>query len=152
MNKAPGKCERVSGMICSFLDGELGHSDRLLVVRHCGRCPACDRELSSLRAVKRGLTDLGAAVPDDLLLHRLRDRLADDRKRNLRQVVAVGTVAAVAATAAALIVTSLLAPTSAPPQPANEYAQMESSSDQVYVAGMDNYALPNHAAPVSHRR
>jgi hypothetical protein len=101
--------------------------------------------------VKQGVAGLRQAPTDELLLHRLRGGLAEDRRRSVRQVVAVGTLAAVVATSLALFVASLLA--SPPSQPAvSDYAQVESSADEAYVAGMDSYALPSRAATVSLRR
>ena len=144
---APGNCSRVSSLVGAFLDGELSHTDRLLVVRHCDTCPRCGRELEAARTVKIGLNAMPEVETDELVLHRLRSRVAHERHKSWRQVATVGLVATATATAAALVFAGLVAPPVSKPH-TTDFAKVDPPLDQVYV-GYDPYAPPSRIAPVS---
>ena len=144
---APGNCSRVSSLVGAYLDGELAHTDRLLVARHCDTCPRCGSELDAARIIKTGLNSMPEVECNELVLHRLRSRLSDDRRRSWRQVATVSLVATVTATAAAMFLTGMVAPPKTTP-PTSDWAKMETSADQVY-AGFDSYGPPSRIAPVS---
>ena len=138
---APGNCSRINSLVGAFLDGELGHTDRLLVVRHCDTCPRCGRELEAARNIKIGLNAMPEVDCNELVLHRLRSRIADNRKATWRQLATVGLVATATATAAALFFAGFVTPPVSKSHP-TDWAKMERSSDQVYV-GYDPYAPPS---------
>ena len=49
-------CQEVSEKLNQFVDGELSPFEALVVQRHLGDCPRCDRHLSELQLVGRALS------------------------------------------------------------------------------------------------
>lgn len=143
---APGNCTRISSLIGAFVDGELAHTDRLLVSRHCDLCPRCHAELEAARVIKVGLNRLPAPPCSDLALNRLRGRIDQERRGTVRQFATIGLVATLTATAAALLVGGYFA---APPTQVKhpEARRTDFASDQAYVG--DPYAPASNAYPVS---
>jgi len=149
MMVAPGNCTRVSALVGAFIDGELGHTDRLLVARHCDHCPRCDAELQAARTIKVGLNQLSAPACSDHLLNRLRANVDHERRTTVRQYATIGLLATVTATAAALIVGGFFAPPAAHPAHP-QVARTDFPSEQAYVG--DPYAPASNAYPVSLRQ
>lgn len=142
----PGNCTRVSALVGAFVDGELGHTDRLLVARHCDACPRCHAELEAARTIKVGLNRLSAPDCSELTLNRLRSRVDQERRGTVRQYATIGLVATLTATAAALLVGGYFA-APVPHSKTPEMARVEFASDQTYVG--DPYAPSSNAYPVS---
>lgn len=136
-------------MVGAFVDGELGHTDRLLVARHCDHCPRCNAELQAARTIKIGLNQLSAPSCSDLMLNHLRAKIDQERRTTVRQYATIGLLATVTATAAALIVGGFFAPPT--PHVAHPQAvRSEFPSEQTYVG--DPYAPASNAYPVSLRQ
>lgn len=97
------KCTPFTGLLSSYVDGELGAEDTATVALHLQDCPQCASRISSVKALKSRLREAANAVPPAVGLEtRIRARL---REQDLKTVgwftvprLALSAVAVVALT------------------------------------------------------
>lgn len=141
----PNLCGRVLPMMSAAIDRELSQSDHLLVQRHLATCESCRAEYEGLKRAKAmfaGLPDV--QVDEAAQLARLRRRFAREGRSFRRRAVMVSVLASACAILAALAVTGF-----SQPEPAPDWAKIESTSDSAYGAGPDDMGAPTRVASVA---
>ena len=59
-------CTQVENLLQAYIDGELGHSDRVILEQHVADCPAC---AALLRRHQRACAHLFEAFGEERLTH-----------------------------------------------------------------------------------
>jgi predicted anti-sigma-YlaC factor YlaD len=78
-------CIKVQRLLSGYLDNETNSEDTSLVAGHLVICAQCQKELAELSRVKADILELiRKPLPQDYLVSRLRDDLADERRMKER--------------------------------------------------------------------
>lgn len=68
-------CTKVTALLSAYIDGELTGAEMLEIRRHISSCSDCEREMESIKFIKRALSDLPAVQPregfEDMIFARL---------------------------------------------------------------------------------
>lgn len=72
----PSTCERISGELVAFLDGELDEGERRPIATHVSTCLVCRREIERLTIVQRWVANVSKIEPGPELAEQLWRRIA----------------------------------------------------------------------------
>lgn len=98
-------CERIEGLLASYVDGELGPDEKALVEAHLAACPECAALAACLKSADAALAAFPDIEPAPVLMQKLRTVPAARRRfrlnfdallrPSLQPVFAVATILAV---------------------------------------------------------
>ncbi|MFA5144322.1 MAG: zf-HC2 domain-containing protein [Candidatus Omnitrophota bacterium] len=75
------ECAKVKRMLSRYLDKELKDSESAMIDAHLTGCSVCKKELSELSLVKKLVSGIERkTLPQDYLVSRLREQIADEKK------------------------------------------------------------------------
>ncbi len=73
-------CTGIREKLSAFIDHELGAGDRYLIEAHLRHCPACEKEVESLRKLNALLDEVPASEPGPLFASRTVYRVSSWRR------------------------------------------------------------------------
>ena len=127
-------CQNAQNSLSAYLDRELSGDAMYAVRSHLERCPSCQAELDSLRAVKSALVGLPVIEPREGLAEDVMRMVRGNSAAAPRMPLGVMVATSVAAALLALVLFNVMFGSAARPQYAEDSGRFDAASDGAVTA------------------
>jgi len=93
-------CTEINTQLDEYLDGDLAELEKQLVEEHLANCKDCQNSLGEIRAMRRALSELPVAEPDELFEKRVFQEVRRRHADNAKYKFTAGFMTAMAASLA----------------------------------------------------